>query len=71
MSVIDQILYEERLFRDRERNIPSIMYINPDDLAILREEIGVDDLEDLDVYHGMSVVVDEYTDSITLTTDEV
>ena len=64
----DEIDYLEREFRDRERGTPEVLNISPENLAILREELGLDPEEDLETYHGMVVEVDERFDILSVST---
>lgn len=55
----DEILFLERLFRIQERGTPTVLMMNPDNFAQLFEELGLEPDEELAVYHGMEIIVDE------------
>lgn len=62
----DEIDYLYREYLDRWRGNPDVIRISPENLAILREELELEDDEDLTRYHGMDIQVDEDFDALKL-----
>jgi len=58
----DEIDFLEREYRDMYRGQPEVLKLSPENVAILREELEIDPEEDLSMYHGMYIEVDEYYD---------
>ena len=65
-NILDEILFEERYFRDIERGLPKFLYISPDNYAELLEQRGVDPLEGMTYFHGMEVIVSEDIEEIEI-----
>lgn len=62
----DEIDYLEREYRDKYRGNPEILKISPENLALLREELDLDEEEDFTYYHGMELVVEETYDQLKI-----
>jgi hypothetical protein len=59
--ITDQILFLDREYRDRFQGIPTTVCMTPEQYADLIEELGVDHTS---YYHGMRILVDEYTNDL-------
>jgi len=65
-SILDEILFEERYYRDEQRAIPKRLYINPTSYAELIEALGIDPFNGLEHYHNMEIVVTEDVEEIEI-----
>lgn len=66
MTIMDEIDFLDREYRIEYRGAPTAMKISPENLALLREELGMDEDDDIVSYHGMYLEVDEMYDEIEL-----
>lgn len=63
--IIDEILFAERIFKEENRNMPSILTMSDDCYDRLCAELDVDSLE---TYHGMDVEISDEVEDFELRT---
>jgi len=63
-SIIDEILFAERLFKEEQRNEkPYLLVMTPEAYDKLCAEL---DVESIEVYHGMDIEIDDDIDDFEL-----
>lgn len=66
-SIIDEILFQERIYKDKYRsNTPTLLIMSPESYERLCAEL---DVESIDVYHGMDIEIDDYTEDFEIVVD--
>jgi len=65
-NIIDQILFEERHFRQIERGTPKRLLLSPEKYAELLESRNINPLQGIEHYHGMEVIVSEDVEELII-----